>query len=1738
MAYKNFYSKESSFFAFSKSTFSSYFSSNGWTGIPASSSSITVTSTSSSITLGTTKYTLYQITTGVMELKTGAIRFFKTGDGVKGAPTSGIDYNVTIKSPTSLTGSSVKSAPAKFEMVGYIKLTKNNLQYYYQVWEEVTQSVVIMNWDNIISPQQTSFKPYEQITQEKIGGVTARATPSERTFDSSSIGNATTGESKTFSYEELMGFPSAGYYTEPKTSNNLYFRYAYNNQNYNYYFSLSTTDWDTKIYKIQENATDYNVYVGKTVGDDFLQHFSLVYSCSNEYKSITTIVQSSLDIDGLSKTKFSYTDTYVNFNYSYEENTIAFSSSKKVIQLADGNAKYNAIIIKNSYLQGEYFDSSLIDIKNSGYLIYEDGATISLSDVDWHDQPRITSTIDDPIMLDESILGFDLTYIMATSYFGYLTYTFHVEVSGQTEDYITRVELSNKDVNFVAGNIISFPKNSKLLCYNHNDELIKTIDYDDFGKYITTYPEYYGKVVPKLFLTDEKIALPFKFQTYRDVEWNAFISYYEDTLSIDISNAKRNYYIGGKYGEEIILDKSNIIATAIYHSNTSEKIGIINEYDVSNKIGLHTNTIDVLSGTKIYSVIVSYIDDINSTDQGMNNKYEISVTRYEAKKIEIIGNGDSLHYWDNDLDVFHYPNGLVFNRIYSDGSVETITDLSSLQFYRDEELTNRLIIGESIIKKNDGYRLFVYDPITDISGSFLIEFDIDTITNVNLISNVNFVLGNKFNSIRNDLQIKAIYSSGNINTIDNYTFKNNDFILEETDLVIIIDENEYLLDKEKITFIKPSISSISLNTSKFPLTYNNVSDSIDASSLVATVRYENAAYVETCNFKNGQIIENDNEFLVTSTELPTYVFDGSETLNVSMGEYFEKRISLTIKVRNRFNHDNIENSSIDLTVSVIEITEITGISLIKIYTDYYVNETFLNDNDTTEVQIFYKDSSGIQKKLSVKLNSDFSALNIFPLKGTKFTNVTNSRTIKITSATNYNVCCEYTISVNAKYNYSSTKNHDIVAIYQGAYQTPNGETITDKYLLISRMDDEGHNNTKITSDGERVLVENKIIDDVKVFGYLDDIFDESKNARVILFDDYIAPVEGTNNITVKFPCYIEGNSDIINKCKFGILFGNNNAKNRLFLSGNSDIPNCDWHSGQIDSNYLEDESMINGNFGYFEDTSYCYYGETDNAIVGYDIVSNDKLLVLKNKSDKETTIYFRTPTLLQAIDASGTSMTGVDGETLYQEEFPLTKGNNSVAAISQKGIVNFNGDSLFLSDDKNLVGLDLTGIIGDNQRYANSRSRYIDEDLKKYDMSKSWLWSNNKDLYIILNDKIFISHYETKSDNQYEWWVMNIKDIQSILELDNIKYLANSQGQLYRVTNNYDDIDKLFIGQGGSLLITEGVDNDEIIVSQQIIDQINDNEKSLFKIIPSENKDASYMYYQIAIISNVKNGTFDFYVNRSNNCLELLCYVSGNTDYEKVNQITNLISESKCIYLNHIDGENEIAAFPNSSIKTYYKKYYLKRYYSDNDALLNDCYKLIDAITNEEVDISVLYRASICYKLEEEYELTNINKENCSFNLKLDNQIINLVRYADQDISRSFKAEIKRYHPVEAYYITKPFTMGSLDYFKTVWSWTLTNDTSIPSELEIAIANNKIPFDSMRTLASISKDKFSFNLNDLDFRKVDLQKNIVPRTYTNQRIISQLKFICFGFRNFNNTNSVLSSMSIIYTVPFPSYGGD
>lgn len=1709
-------------FPFNKSSFSTYIS-NNYNSLGFNDNSNLTVTTQGTVNIGGVTYTKYKLTTGVMELRTGAVCFFKTNDGCLYTNRN----NYRVKKPTSQSGSGTESANPNFSAYPdyWIKITSGSNWKWLGIYNEVDGYIGSVSWSNPTSLAQTHFEPYEPV-HAVLGTLSVTGTPWTRVYNSNTIGSATTGtaETCTTNFSSSYSSPGTRYASAYFSDSSL--------QNNRYQFSITIDPWENDYYAITENATSYKVYAGKEIGSDFLEHFSFVHVQSNDYHTQNTVVQSSLDKSGLSVTKYSE-NSYVSFTYTYNGNSANFSDANKtVINLASGNTKFNLITYKNAYQQGETLVISDIDITQSGSLLYSDGTSISLSEVDFISSPSVVCSLgnDDSYYLDETILGFTMTYNMPTQYFGSLSFQFNCTVSGQTEDYITMVVLKGAKTEFHAGETLALGNDAYIECYNANGVLKETVTAANFSGNITSYPDGYGQPIGAAYCVDGAITLTGTFRTLRQWSWTIYVTYMESSLALNTTNAQKTYYVDS--AEDFELDTTGLIVTERRHTNNS--IGSTTTlHTVSSSNYTTSYSPFVLEhGNRVVPITVSYTNEYGQTS---TKSYDVNVILIEPESLVIVGAGDSTHYYDNDVEKFHYPTGLTIKVRYTDNTEVTLNDLTSLEFYRNEALTVQLTVGVSVIRSSEGSRIYVYDPNTGVSGYYIISFDEDTITNVYLNNSVTFVLGNRLNAFRSLFEIKALHASGQISDVDDYAFKDTGYILVNKTITVIVDETEYDLDDNLITFTSPDINSVTLELNGFQTSYNNQSDEIDARGVVAKVSYENAEYVQECTFDSDSVQDTEHYQISSDhADMANFDYDGSESLNIDMGNDSEVEITLTFTCKSIFKN---ETASANQVIHVLDILDVTGISILSVYNDYHVGDKFLNENDNTMIQIFYKDTNQVQKKFITKLNGGFAAINVLPTKNSEFNKV-GLRTIKVTSSSNYNVAAEYTITVAAKYVYDNTVAHDLVAIKQGSFTCPNGVTILDHYILIDRNDENGVPNTQILSSGARVLATGKTIQDVKVYGYLEDIMDESKNARVILFEDYIPPIDGSNNIEVTYPCYVPGYADKINKCHFGILFGNNNAKNRLFVSGNPDEPNCDWHSGMIDEKNIEDESMLNGNFGYFEDTSWCYYGETDNKVVGYDIVSNDKLLVLKDHSDKETTVYFRTPVLVTAIDGAGTQMSGIDGETLYQEEFSLVKGNNSIAGISPKSILNFNGDSLFLSNDNNLVGLDLQGIIGDNQRYANSRSYFIDEDLKDRDLSKAWLWSDNKYLFLCLEDKTYVTHFEAKGEKQYEWWAIDVKDIQVVVKVGKTIYFGNSSGEFYKFNDIYDDIKKVFIGAGGGILASEGEGDNTVVVSQQVINQLDENGKYKFSIIPSGKEDTSYMYYSIGNISNVKSGNLDFYVNLTHNALELLCLRNGSEDFNEQKRFTAFIREGRNVYLNHIQSESTIGCAVGSDLAIYYKKYYLKRYVPDTLHEGGDLYKLYDAETNEEISMNELYRAVLCYRLDEEYDVVEIDKDENSFKLHLEGEELDLVRYADQLYSRAFQAEIKSYEPVPAFYITKPYTLGDLNYFKTIWQYTLTNDTNIPSELELTYASNKIPYESTKTLAKISVDKFSFSLDSFDFRKVDFDKNVTPRTYTNSRILPRQKFICFGFRNYNNTNSVLSSMSIIYSIPHASYGGD
>lgn len=1553
------------------------------------------------------------------------------------------------------------------------------------------------------------------------------------------------------------GYPDGGILKDEGKSATVYV-YMESDINARVSWTIKSTSWKNKAYKIEETelAQDIPFYAGVAIGSDFASCFKLKQTLSNNYKTIESTPKTSLSLsditiatDGKGQSSRIYSEEDIlAFSYSYGGQSISFSDSSikayapssdwlaSCMPSADDFELGDTISVSNvkEYIEGQTYLTSNGKSVSLASLEKTSTLKVKIGGIEYSEYQTFTADNADYVTFEYSIES-DYVNARSAEIKGYIT--------GQDEDYIVSCKLSGANSILKGGEKMSIGDDAKIQFLNSAGDIVKERAISESGAVIA-YPDGYGEALKERYHVDKEVTLQLSVSPYEGrvmkADWVFVVDYYEKTLKKASNPTKLLYYVGGDYGDNPTMDSAGMELSAIWHSNSAE-LGSTKTESVSVD-GVSFDDINTDFSGKTNYQAVGFTAKVGS--QTLSGSVYVTVTKYGIDSFEAIGS-DTRKYWDSGKDTFHHPEGVTFKYVYTDGSTETQSDDGTLRFYRsldsDGIPTDRLDEA-SEINKAGGSVIYVVPERQSLLGEILvakcaISFKKDSVTSVTLAEKTSFTLGNRLSRKKESIDVIAYYESGAENTLAQsaWYFAKTSPITEECDVSVVIGSDTFGIPSDMVSFEKPT-PYLSKDASGFPKNYMNKADAIDASELAVELRYSDSEgndcdYSEKLSFTKESASKGN--YSVACSAIPDYVFDGSTAVELDLSADGFKDLTLTLMAYDTIGKANFSDSS--TSVRVMEIIDIVGLTIKNPKMAYSVGDRFLEDDEQTIVRIFYKDGNGVTKPYDAKLSDDLTCLNIYPTKGTRFKTIQTSRTVTVSSVTNSTIYATYDISISQKESTSETKVHTISAVW---FKNGWGDTgLPAAYYLVDKE------NTKIdSSTGERVLSDNISEDEIEVYGYLADLNDAAKNARVILFDDYLPPVDGSNNITVTYPCYEKGNADIVNKSHFGILFGNNNARNRLFISGNPDYPNMDWRSGESDSDDFTDESMANGNFAYFEDTSSATYGETDNAIVGYDIISNDKLLVLKGHSDKETTVYFRTPTLVTAINGSGTAVTDIDGNSLYTDEFSLTKGNNSVAGVSPKGVINFNGDSLFISDDKHLMGLDLTGIVGDSQRYANSRSYYIDEDLRAEDLNGAFLWTDNTHLMMVLKDKAYVTHYEMKTDSQYEWWPIDVSGISCLLKVGDVIYFGTDDGRFSEFNKDYYyDIKKVFAGVGEAK-VSEEDDKERIIVSKKTISELSDDKEYVFSVMSQQgvSDEKSSIYCKWATIGNSDTESCDFQVltEKSYGTLKLVCRSDNETDYARKNELLADIGEKVPVYLNHLSqGDTSIESAPGSPLKDAYGKlYYLKMIESSmiDDALSEQEYGLYDE-DGERVDITTLWRAMLCKKVEYAW-VDDIDKDGCTFSLKANGKTLDLVRYHNQPITNAFVIEIREYVPVEAYMITKPYTMGKLDYLKTVWSMALTNDTNIPSEMELCAVSNKILTESAKTLSKISKDALGLDMSEFNFESVDFEKNIAPRAYSRNRVISNLKFLTLGIRNYSGTNCVLSSMSLTYTYPYHSYG--
>ena len=243
---------------------------------------------------------------------------------------------------------------------------------------------------------------------------------------------------------------------------------------------------------------------------------------------------------------------------------------------------------------------------------------------------------------------------------------------------------------------------------------------------------------------------------------------------------------------------------------------------------------------------------------------------------------------------------------------------------------------------------------------------------------------------------------------------------------------------------------------------------------------------------------------------------------------------------------------------------------------------------------------------------------------------------------------------------------------------------------------------------------------------------EEECRKVVTYSDLPqTPVTGQDNVKV-FATYEPTSSgmDIINHCRFGILFGVNGESDRLFVSGNEDkgdnlnengapsgttysLRNRDWYSAQYDPTY-------------FPDTGYSLIGSDASAITGYAVV-NSYLATFKDSNEMSQTVFIREGDLY-SFDLDG------DGNEETQPTFKLINTLQGVGTLSNYTIDYFQTEPVFLSKLGicALTAQDITG-----ERYAQVRSYYLNKKLLAEKNLSEAIGFTYKDYYVVVVNNHF-----------------------------------------------------------------------------------------------------------------------------------------------------------------------------------------------------------------------------------------------------------------------------------------------------------------------------------------------------------------------------------------------------------------
>lgn len=269
---------------------------------------------------------------------------------------------------------------------------------------------------------------------------------------------------------------------------------------------------------------------------------------------------------------------------------------------------------------------------------------------------------------------------------------------------------------------------------------------------------------------------------------------------------------------------------------------------------------------------------------------------------------------------------------------------------------------------------------------------------------------------------------------------------------------------------------------------------------------------------------------------------------------------------------------------------------------------------------------------------------------------------------------------------------------------------------------------------------------------------------------YAPHVPDVPNIEVEITRHFD--ASIITSTNVACEFGTQGGADRLFLVDNT-------------GNIIRWSK--NEDFTYFGEKSWCACGTPYKSITGMSRLNDKTLLIAKEYSPKEPSIFVITGDIVTGNTEAGT----VDYTALF------TPHGYQVDMGAVGEIVNFNGECLIVAKD-GLYAVSLGENMTVDSRYVLHRSRQISNKLEKFELANAKCVSFNGKFFVAVGGKeqecyVADNKYTTsfKGDIQnvvnYEWWRWTNIPVNVWGIVDNKLWFGTNDGQLCTFTENFYD---------------------------------------------------------------------------------------------------------------------------------------------------------------------------------------------------------------------------------------------------------------------------------------------------------------------------------------------------------------